>query len=123
MKKRVLLVDDEPEICFLLRNLLNRQGMDCRIANSLKEARTAVSQDRYDAVFLDVHLSDGLGYELIGDLRKSPNPVLCIAISAVDAERVNAERAGADRFISKPFSQADILSALSPISYSPNTDQ
>lgn len=123
MKKRVLLVDDEPEICFLLRNLLNRQGMDCRIANSLKEARTAVSQDRYDAVFLDVHLSDGLGYELIGDLRKSPSPVLCIAISAVDAERANAERAGADRFISKPFSQADILSALSNLSYSPQNDQ
>ena len=112
MKKHVLLVDDEPEICFLLRNLILRAGMDCSIANNLNQARTALRQDSFDAVFLDVHLPDGLGYDLIPDVRKLTPGTICIAISAMDAERGKAVQAGADRFIPKPFTKAQVLDSL-----------
>ncbi|HQW05568.1 MAG: response regulator [Flavobacteriales bacterium] len=112
MKKRILLVDDEPEICFLLQNLIQRAGMECRITNTLGQARVALAEGKFDAVFLDVHLSDGRGYDLISDIRKTAPGTRCIAISAVDDERGNAMQAGADAFIPKPFTQAEILLSL-----------
>ena len=122
MKKRVLLVDDEPEICFLLRNLLQRAGMDCSIANSLLQARAELTTGKFDAVFLDVHLPDGLGYELISDVRKRTPGTRCIAISAVDAERGKAVQAGADAFIPKPFTKAQILKSIDMLTLPPNNN-
>src|SRR5690606_10610907 len=108
----VLLIDDETEICFLLKNMLRRVGIECDIAHSMAEGRAQLDVGVYQAVFLDIHLPDGLGYQLIPEIREAQPEVQVIAISAVDNEQKNAKDRGADLFIAKPFDRGSILGGL-----------
>ena len=108
-----LLVDDEPEICLLLSNVLRREGTRCVVAHSLAEGRTALGTDtHFDMVFLDVHLPDGLGYELVPVIKSTHPSAVSIVVSAMDTEAERAMNAGADLFITKPFDRSTILSSI-----------
>lgn len=115
--KHALLVDDEPEICMLLSAILQRTGARCDFAHSIAEGRAALASATYDAVFLDVNLPDGLGYELIPEIKAVRPDSRCIAISAMDTERNRAVEAGADVFIPKPFSRAIIFSSIRDLGF------
>jgi len=110
--KNALLVDDEPEICLLLSNMLRRAGMHCVLAHSVKDGRKALSEQHFDIVFLDVNLPDGLGYELVPGIKADSPGTRSIAISAMDTEGPKAIAAGADRFIAKPFNRATIFASI-----------
>lgn len=112
MKTRMLLIDDEPEICLLLQAILARQGVTSASASSLKEARQSLERGRFDGIFLDVNLPDGKGYELIPELKVSYPHIRVIVISAMDQERAGAMKAGADLFLPKPFDLRTILQSL-----------
>jgi DNA-binding response OmpR family regulator len=109
---KVLLIDDEVEICFLLSKMLDREGIQCDVAHSLAQGREQLQAESYNAVFLDIHLPDGMGYELIPEIRKRQAAAQVIAISAVDNEQKNANARGADLFIAKPFHKGSILGGL-----------
>lgn len=115
--KNALLVDDEPEICLLLGNMLRRAGVQCVLAHSVEEGRQALAKVQFDMVFLDVNLPDGLGYELVPDIKSSNPEARSIAISAMDNEGLNALDAGADVFIAKPFDRAIILSSIRDLGF------
>lgn len=108
----VLLIDDEPEICFLVRNVLLRAGIQCQLAHSIAEGRKKLEAGNFLAVMLDIHLPDGKGYQLIPEIRAVQPGARVIAISAVDQERENATGRGADLFIAKPFNRSSILGGL-----------
>lgn len=112
VQMNVLLIDDETEICFLLKNMLRREGIACDVAHSMAQGREQLVAGRYEVVFLDIHLPDGLGYQLIPEIRQSQPDTQVIAISAVDNERKNAKDRGADLFIAKPFDKGSILDGL-----------
>lgn len=109
---KVLLIDDEAEICFLLETMLGRHGISCDMAHSLAEGRDQLGRSNYTLVFLDIHLPDGLGYQLIDEIRDAQPDAQVIAISAVDHEAENARDQGADLFIPKPFDKSSILVGL-----------
>lgn len=116
--KNALLVDDEQEICELLSAMLRRVGTRCHFAHSLAEGRAALAMAEYDAVFVDVNLPDGLGYELIPEVKAISPDARCIAISAIDSERGRAVAAGADVFIPKPFNRETIFSSIRDLGFS-----
>ncbi len=116
--RNALLVDDEPEICLLLCNMLRRVGTQCDMAHSVEQARAKLKTGNYDAVFLDIHLPDGLGYEVISVARERNPTARLIAISAVDTERDAAEKAGADLFVPKPFNREIILRSIQQLGFS-----
>jgi len=107
-----LLVDDEPEICLLLCNMLRRAGIECSVAHSVRDGKQALRTGHFDAIFIDVHLPDGLGYDLIPDIKASQPNSRLIAISAVDSERSRAMAEGVDLFVPKPFNRDIILSSI-----------
>ncbi len=114
MTGHVLLVEDEPNIAEAIRFILARDGLRVsHLADGLG-ALDAVRQDRPDLVILD-HMLPGLsGLEILGAIRADPEtrtiPVMMLTARGRDREA--AERAGADRFISKPFSNAEILAEV-----------
>lgn len=112
--KRVLIVDDEADICLLLSGLLMRMGYQPTCANFLEEGRQRLAQQTYDAVFLDLSLPDGVGFELLSHIRTMTGNTKVIMISAFDglAERKRASQEGADYFIGKPFNRKTIEQAL-----------
>ncbi|HMC97822.1 MAG TPA: response regulator [Flavobacteriales bacterium] len=109
---KVLLVDDEREICMLLASMLARMGIGSHSAYSLAEAREAIEGNAFDLVFLDIHLPDGIGYDLIPVMRRQRHVPKIVAISAVDGEAEKAIRKGADLFLSKPFTRGTILEKI-----------
>lgn len=109
---KVLLVDDEVEICLLLSGILQRHGFKTAYALSLKEARELLATNSYDVIFLDLNLPDGIGYQLIPAIKDRSEDAKIIIVSAYDVEKKKAKEEGADYFISKPFTTSKILEAL-----------
>lgn len=118
---RVLLVDDEQEICSLLAAILSREGIGTAVAHSMAEARDMLDAGAFDAVFLDLHLPDGMGYDLMPSIRRHRPPPKVIVISAVDGAGDDAMRKGADLFLPKPFTRRLILEKLRDLVPGTNT--
>lgn len=115
--KRVLIVDDEADICLLLSGLLRRLGYQPTCAHFIEEGRQCLNAQQFDAVFLDLNLPDGLGFDLLPSIRQRQADIKIIMISAFDgqAERRRATEQGADYFIGKPFTRRSVETALQTI--------
>lgn len=111
---RILVVDDEVEICLLLTGMMKKLGFKTAFANSFSDGKLKLSETEFSLVFLDLNLPDGLGFHLIDDVEKNNPKAKIIIISAYDGniERQRAKIEGADYFIAKPFSKKSILHAL-----------
>lgn len=114
--KRVLIIDDEADICLLLSGLLRRLGYQPTCANFLEEGKRYISAQKFDAVFLDLNLPDGIGFDLLPILKGGEDTKI-IMISAFDgvAERKRAADGGADYFMGKPFTRKTVEQALESI--------
>jgi two-component system KDP operon response regulator KdpE len=110
---RVLIVDDEPQILRALRiNLLARQ-YDVVIAKDGTEALRQVRAERPDLVILDLGLPDVDGVEVIRTLRTwSPVPIVVLSGRADSKNKVDALDAGADDYVTKPFSVEELLARV-----------
>jgi len=109
----ILVVDDEHEICILLRKILCDEGHDVTISGTVHNCRSLLDR-KFDVVLLDQKLPDGKGNELIPGIRAANPEVLIIIISAINTpeEITEAKELGADLFVDKPFRSSEILSAL-----------
>lgn len=115
--KRILILDDEKEICFLLSALLKQMGYIPDQAFTIEEALSKFEKNIYDLVFLDLNLPDGLGYHLVPIIKEYNPYSKIIMISAHDGmlKQIQAEVKGIDYFIDKPFNRAKISEALTKI--------
>ncbi len=112
--KRILIVDDETDICFLLAGMLQRMGHTATCAHQIQEGRCYLQRQEFDAVFLDLNLPDGLGFDLLSVIKTGQEKAKVIMISAFDGntERRRATEQGADYFIGKPFTRSSVEQAL-----------
>ena len=110
---RILVVDDEPQILRALRiNLLARQ-YEVVTARDGTEALRQVRSERPDLVVLDLGLPDIDGVEVIRQLRTwSPVPIVVLSGRADSKEKVDALDAGADDYVTKPFSVEELLARV-----------
>ncbi|MGB3851413.1 MAG: response regulator [Tunicatimonas sp.] len=115
MKKTVLIVDDEQEICFLLAMLLKQLGYEADYAHSVHDGLNKLSANsNLDLVFLDLNLPDGLGYTMIPEIKRQNQATKVVMISAHDStlRRIKGEVSDVDDYISKPFSREHIADTL-----------
>ncbi len=115
MKKTVLIIDDEQEICFLLAMLLKQLGYEADYAHSMHDGLAKLAaRDDIDIVFLDLNLPDGLGYSMIPTIKRQNPTTKVVMISAHDGmlRRIKDEVSDVDDYISKPFSRNHIESTL-----------
>lgn len=107
---RILVVDDDPDIRSLLRELLERAGHEVLTAEDGRGALRSLYEERPDLVVLDVAMPelDGWGtLERIRDL--SDVPVLMLTARTGELEKVRGLRAGADDYVTKPFGRQELL--------------
>jgi DNA-binding response OmpR family regulator len=113
MASHVLLIEDEPNIAEAIRFILSRDGWEVSTLTCGTEAVAAVSQTKPDVVILDLMLPGMSGIEIVSALRSNPEtqslPVLMLTAKGAGRDREAAERAGVSRFMTKPFSNADML--------------
>jgi two-component system OmpR family response regulator len=111
---RILVVEDELKMAGLLRRGFQEEGYAVDVAGTAAEAVWMGSENPYDAVILDIMLPDGDGFSVCRRLREAENwaPVLMLtARDAVD-DRVAGLDSGADDYLTKPFSFAELLARV-----------
>ena len=116
MSKRVLLVEDEANIVVSLTFLLERAGFRVDSETNGQAALQSALDRAPDVMVLDVMLPGLDGFEVLRRLRADPRgkhlPVLMLTAKGQREDRENALAVGADRFISKPFANADVLNTI-----------
>ncbi len=111
----ILLIDDEPDICFLLKSTLTKFQYKVLFFHTLSEGLAALANYCPFLIFLDINLPDGNGLEALPLIRRDFPATEVVMISAYDGieERSRAASAGAKAFISKPFSRDMVHRVLS----------
>jgi two-component system, OmpR family, response regulator len=114
MKPVALIIDDERDICFLLSNILRNSNVDVQFVNSITEGKDYLQKINPNLLFLDNHLPDGFGIDFISYVKKEHAQTKIVMVTAHDTpeDRKRALEEGADIFIGKPFSAAEIKDAL-----------
>jgi len=116
MPARVLLAEDEQNILTSLTFLLERAGYEVSVETEGPKALRTALDTPPDVLVLDVMLPDMDGYEILRRLRATPAtkqlPVLMLTAKGQREDRETALRCGADLFITKPFANSEIISAI-----------
>ena len=116
MGKRVLVIEDEPHIIEAINVILSRDGWSVDTHSNGHDAVDVVLAKAPNLVILDVMLPGRSGYDILKDLRAHPQtaelPVLMLTARGQNKDRDMAERLGASCFMTKPFSNAEVLEAL-----------
>ncbi len=117
-KYRILVVDDEPKMVRLVREILTAAGYEVLAACSGEQAIELVAQEQPDLVLLDILLSYGSldGYQTARRLREfSDVPVIMLTARARESDLLEGFEAGADDYITKPFSAKELLARLQAV--------
>ena len=111
---RVLLVEDEPRMAQVIMKGLREQSYAVDVANDAQTALYLASVNDYDVIVLDVLLPDRDGYEVCRELRTRRNatPILMLTARATIEDRLTGFEAGADDYLTKPFSFRELLARL-----------
>ncbi|SPF81553.1 response regulator transcription factor [Pseudoprimorskyibacter insulae] len=116
MGKTVLLIEDEPNIIEAISFILSRDGWTVDTHSNGHDAVEVVMGRRPDVLILDVMLPGKSGYEILSELRGSLSPkdlpVLMLTARGQSKDRELAERSGVNRFMTKPFANAEVLEAV-----------
>ena len=107
---KILIVDDEQDICYFLSRNLSEKGYATSFSNSLAEASLRLKQDPPDLLLLDNHLPDGKGVEFARDINEKYPSIKVVMITAHDSpqDRSRAYGNGISFFLSKPFTMASV---------------
>jgi two-component system, OmpR family, response regulator len=116
-RPRLLVVDDEENITFLLDATLRHFGYDVRVAHTGRQALTEIADFEPDLVLLDVMLPDLDGFEVIRRVRLDGRQVPVLFLTARDAteDKVRGLTLGGDDYVTKPFSVEEIVARIQVI--------
>jgi DNA-binding response OmpR family regulator len=120
MNGQVLLIEDEPNIIEAIKFILSREGWTVHTHSNGETAAQAVRDRSPDVVILDAMLPGRSGYDILRELREGGGteqlPVLMLTARGQSRDREMAERAGASQFMTKPFSNSEVLEAVRSLS-------
>jgi DNA-binding response OmpR family regulator len=113
---RILVVDDEPAFRDFLRRGLEQQGLAVLEAQDAKQALQRIRRDRPDLVLLDLGLPDRDGLSVLEDVRlESSVPMIVVTGRADEAAQLRGLELGADDYVTKPFSLAQLEARIQAV--------
>lgn len=113
MTLRVLVVEDDREIRSMMQSTLAVEGFEVQTAVSVSEAGALVRHGAPDVIVLDLGLPDGDGIDLVRQVRKQHTlPILVVSARHQEAEKIKLLDAGADDYLTKPFSVGELLARI-----------
>jgi two-component system, OmpR family, KDP operon response regulator KdpE len=113
MPDRILIIDDEPQITRVLRAALSAQGYDVRTANEPEEGLQVFKDWPPDLVITDLMMPGMSGVEVTRSIRtRAATPVLILSVRDHERTKVEALDAGADDYVTKPFSIQELLARV-----------
>ncbi len=119
MSKRLLVVDDEPNLLRAVAAVLRGEGFEISTARSGREALVAVAENTPDLIVSDVRMPGMDGFELARRLRRAPNfallPIIFLTAKDETEDRVEGFRAGVDVYLTKPFEPDELVAVINNI--------
>src|SRR6201982_1102199 len=113
---RLLIVDDDPDLCHLVQRYLEAEGFVIAVVHSGAEGSHAGSSGTYDLIVLDVMLPDIKGFDVLRELRsRVRTPVLMLTAKGDEFDRVLGLELGADDYLPKPFSPRELIARISAL--------
>ena len=112
-----LIVDDEEELGLITSKILKKKGIDSKDVTTIADAEIQIREKNYGIYFLDLHLPDGSGFDLIPQIREKNKNAAIVIISAYDyyEELKKADFYEVNAFIKKPFTGYEILQTVDQI--------
>lgn len=113
--KNILVVDDEPAVRELLRDCLEIEGFTVTEACNGSELNTALEQQPFDLITLDLNLGGENGFDLVREIRATRNiPIVMITGKGDPIDRIVGLELGADDYIAKPFQLREVVAGSGP---------
>ncbi len=111
--KSILLIDDDTELCALMKDYFSRHGISIESAHDGRKGLAKALEKKFDLIILDVMLPVLNGFELLQQIRKrSSVPVIMLTARTAQADRVAGLDAGADDYLPKPFGPEELLARI-----------
>ncbi len=117
MNESILLIEDEQELCKLLKLRLNKDGYVVDTAGDGVTGYKKALGDPFDLIILDVALPKRNGFEVCRDLRKAglATPILMLTARTQSVDKVVGLKLGADDYVTKPFSASELLARIEAV--------
>lgn len=113
---KVLIVDDDQNICELLRLYIEKEGYDTRIANDGKVALEVFDEYNPDLIMLDIMLPELDGWQVCREIRKkSQCPIIMLTAKSEVFDKVLGLELGADDYVVKPFEAKEIVARIKAV--------
>ena len=115
MVNRVLIIDDDTELCALMQKCAEQEKLESDVAYTGKSglSKLAKYKDVYCLVILDIMLPGINGFEVLSEIRKSSTvPVLMLTAKGDEIDKVTGLRLGADDYLTKPFSINELMARI-----------
>ncbi len=116
MAKRLLMVDDEPELLMLVESRLKANGFEVLIATDGQRALEMAKKEKPDLIVLDLMLPKMDGYKVCGllkrDSRYAKIPIILFTARAQEEDKKLGEEVGADAYLTKPFEPSVLLETI-----------
>jgi DNA-binding response OmpR family regulator len=117
MSGRILVAEDEPYIVEAITFLLSHQGYEVTAVEDGAAVMPAIADARPDLLILDIMLPSANGFEVLSRIRSAQNlkglPVLALTAKGQEADRRRMTDLGVDDFVTKPFSNRDLVNRVS----------
>ena len=111
--KKILVVDDDVNICELLRLYLEKDGFDVVVANDGEDALKCAQVNNPDLILLDIMLPALDGWQVCREIRKTSNvPIIMLTAKGETFDKVLGLELGADDYVTKPFSVRELMARI-----------
>jgi len=116
-KKTILVIDDEPHITLGLKDALEFEGFRVVTASNGKDGAQLARQEHPHAILLDLMLPDVNGYQVCEDVRRFDAfvPIIMLTAKSQEADKIRGLDAGADDYVTKPFSVGELVARIRAI--------
>ncbi len=112
-KKKVLIVDDDTNICELLRLYIDKDGFDVAIANTGTQALKLFEQEKPDLIMLDIMLPELDGWQVCREIRKTSQvPIIMLTAKGEVFDKILGLELGADDYVVKPFEAKEVVARI-----------
>ena len=112
-KKKVLIVDDDTNICELLRLYIVKDGFDVAIANTGTQALKLFEQEKPDLIMLDIMLPELDGWQVCREIRKTSQvPIIMLTAKGEVFDKILGLELGADDYVVKPFEAKEVVARI-----------
>lgn len=116
MKRKILIVDDDEDLSYIIREMLENHGYCVSCAESGEKAFEKLTEDTFHLILLDINLPKTTGFELCRQLRKASSvPVIFASARTSETDRITGFDIGGDDYLPKPYSMKELLSRVNAL--------